>query len=49
MNYKDFMCSFRGESGRALYLMHKVNKQTMMCKNSQIKIFNLFEFPHIAA
>jgi len=38
-----------GESGRALHLVHKFDKQIARCNNSQIKIFNLFEFPHVLA
>ena len=36
-------------SGRALHLMYKFNKQIARCNNSQTKILNLFEFPHVLA
>jgi len=44
MNFKDFLRSLNGESGRASHLVYK---QIARCNNSHIKIFNLFEFPHV--
>jgi len=41
--------SLNGESGYALHLVYKFDKQIARCNNSQIKILDLFEFPHILA
>ena len=41
------MRSLSGESGRALHLVYKFDKHIARCNNSQIKILNLFEFPHV--
>jgi len=41
--------SLNGESGRALNLVYKFDKQISWCNNSQIKILNLFEFPYALA
>jgi len=38
-----------GESGHASYLVYIFDKQIARCDNSQIKILNLFEFPHVLA
>jgi len=46
-NCKDFPRSLNGESGRASPFVYKFDKQIARCNNSQIKIFNLFEFPHV--
>jgi len=35
--------------GSASHLVYKFDKQIARCNNSQIKIFNLFEFPHVPA
>jgi len=48
-NCKDFPRSLNGESGRASNLVYKFHKQIARCNNSQIKILNLFEFPHVPA
>ena len=48
-NCKDFPYSLNGKSGRASHLMYKFGKQITRCNNSQIKILNLFEFPHVLA
>ena len=39
--------SVNGESGRTSHLVYKFDKQIAKCNNSQIKVLNLFEFPHI--
>ena len=48
-NCKDFPRSFNGESGRDSHLVYKFDEQIARCNNSQIKILNLFEFPHVIA
>jgi len=48
-NCKDFPCSLNGESGHASHLMYEFDTQIARCNNSQIKILNLFEFPHVLA
>jgi len=48
-NFKDFPRSLNGESGRASHLMYNFDKEIARCNNSQIKILNLFEFPHVLA
>jgi len=32
---------------RTFDLVHKFDKQIVRCNHSQIKIVNLFEFPHV--
>jgi len=48
-NCKDFPRSLNGESGRASHLVYKFDKQIARRNNSQMKILNLFEFPHVPA
>jgi len=48
-NCKGFPCSLNGELGRASHLVYKFDNQIARCNNSQIKILNLFEFPHVLA
>ena len=48
-NCKDFPRFFDLESCRASHLVYKFDKQIARCNNSQIKILNLFEFPHVLA
>jgi len=45
INLKDFLRSLNGESGRALHLVYKFDKQIARCNDSHIKILHLFEFP----
>jgi len=49
INSKDFPRCLNGESGCASHLVYKFDKQIARCNNSQIKILNLYEFPHVLA
>jgi len=44
---QDFPRSLNGEPGRVSHLVYKFDKQIVRCNNSQIKILNFFEFPHV--
>jgi len=48
-NCKDLPRSLNGESGHASHLVYKFDQQIARCNIFQIKILNLFEFPHVRA
>jgi len=47
--FDKLFCVLNGELGRASHLVYKFDKEIARCNNSQIKILNLFEFPHVLA